>query len=477
MYTTVNYIDVKLHIMFKDGQSLDIIESLGGEEVSETNLIQSMVITESLSAQDTNPIGAVSTNTLELVLDSYDGSLLPKSTTMYSGMKNSTAIIKVEVIRLYISGEDETQIVEDEVIDLTATPLALGTYYVTEWRNTSDATNSTEVTISATDILSKIATNDVPYVKMVSGMTLEAYMKKVLDKLNESLKTNRKVSYNIPAGVFGTYNKECKLWNLNTNNGIVELFRQLSNNTYTNIFMSKDNVLTVSKALRVDKTEDLIMSDDTNLESISVEDGLLLNYASVAIKYNTGKIKSQSSIGESSTQTITTTGKWLNEIDLAQGTYKANVVTVMGTEDGVAPQILDCVYSNTTMKVKVKSSEETNVSVEVYGLAQGAGTKKTAPKDVDVDNVYSLKLVLRNDLIDNDDIDTFHTGVAKYIKKANESLAIEGSISPQLQLGDTVLVNSESVNVTGKKYIVSQLTWNYGESFSCSATLNQMIGD
>ena len=138
MKQLVDKVSCSVIITLEDGTNIDISLVTGGSISAIKNYITSLEVLESTNAQNKNPVGVVSSNTVKITLNSNDRTLLPDNEqSPYYGKMNTNAKVKVTVT------DDDGSV-------------TFNTFYVSSWVSNISSDNPTQVVIEATDLLSII---------------------------------------------------------------------------------------------------------------------------------------------------------------------------------------------------------------------------------------------------------------------------------------------------------------------------------
>lgn len=464
MFTTINYADLTVTFHFSNGATLNLYVNDSDSDDDE-QVIESIDINPSLAATTSNPLGSVAASSLELTLSDESSDLFPNNVNSpYYGYMDKTCYITVACTKLYIESEDEpTDNVPQE--QTLQTPAPLGTFYVSSWESVDSSDDVSGVRISALDLISTIGNMEVPIVALDVTQSAIAYFRNVVTALNARLPQYKQIVLENNA-TFGTFDNNIRYRNLKSDGKVIDLLNQFSHCLLCNIYMDTSNVLKIDSILDDPQEQPVYtMSDDTNLTSVKVENGLLVDYSGVNVNYPVDRSAITETLGQM--RDVSFSDLTFNNYHFDDSVYKLAYIVISSSTD-ICPVPTSMLHDNTEMNLVLSAESGTTAddsyNVEMYGSKQAAGFVSTS--DVTDDSVCTIE----NSLIQKAHVQDYLDAINEYMQNKRSGLSCTGAFDPRLKLGDVVTVTSTLLGLSSK-YKVTKLNWHLDDNFGCEAEL------
>lgn len=467
MFTTVDYADITVAFHFSNGTTLSLIVN-PDESNDDSQEIESLEINTALSASTSNPLGSVASSTLEITVSSFNNYLNPNNVNSpYYGYMDRTCYIEVSASKLYIDVDDEQDPNATREQTLVS-PALLGTYFVSDWVGMDSSDDVNGVRISATDLISTIGNMEVPIVTLDTTQGMLSYITNVIAGLNAKLPAYKQIAL-AQGTTLGVFDRQLRYRNIKTDGKFIDLLNQVSHCLLCNIYMSNDNKLTFDSMIDdVGETPVYAMSDETNLESVRVENGLLVDYAGASISYPIDRTGPNMNVGSIEETTFDDTS--FTNFHFSGGVYKLAYMVITSTSD-VCPTISTMKHDNMEMDLALtyqgNPGQDDTYSIGMGGALQESGYLSTAAAADD--SVCEIE----NDLLQKANIPQYLAAVNAYMQNKRSGVSCDGWFDPRLSLGDVVTVESTLLGVS-KNYKVTSLNWRMDSNFSCHAELRSI---
>lgn len=456
MTDLIERVKCKIVITLNDENNTEIDISLNNVENKNniTNYVTSIDIDESTNAQNNNPVGVVSANTLKIVLNSNDRSLFPENNqSPYYGFMNNTATIRVTLTD--VDGE-----------------VNFNTYYISKWNSNINSNNPNQVIIEATDLLAIINKNSVPSGTITNrDMTTKESFIFMLNNLNNNLDLKYKLQYDESDINFSDFDK-IEYDNIEAGN-MSDWLNTVSQCTLTNIYIARDNKLKTDNCLDDKATESVgNLSDKVNITNASVDTGGLVNYTGVKINYITNTINPMAELTTVSNQLVKPGVNVFDDIDLSNKVFTINAVRLI-SNTSQALKLTKLVYDKRKCNIEIENTTTENItcSIVIYGQSFKENklsvlkTKGSTNEILEVTN----KLLLPNYA------DKYANNLLKLVGLRNSSLSLTGFFNPRLKLGDTIYVDVDKSIKTSGYYKIIGLHWKISNTIKCTAKVIKVI--
>lgn len=448
MTELIDRVKCKVLITLNNGTEIDISLATVGEKANMTNYVTSIELLESSATGNQNPVGVVSSNTLKIVLQSVDRSLLPDNeNSAYYGLMDNTAIVKITL-------EDVDGTVE------------FNTFYISSWLSNISSSNNNQVTIEATDLLSIINKNGVPSSEIMKNASTSETFKEMLNKLNSTLDAKYKVNYDEVDINFNAF-PTLEYSNIDADD-MGTWLNIVSQSTLTNIYYTRENKLKTDYCLDDTASESVCtLSDKVNILSASIDRGGLVNYTGVKVNYILNTINNLTELTSLRDQVLVPGSNTFDNIDLGDKIYKISFVKVM-TDSKIAVEVNSITYGKNTATIVITNKSESNVNCNLIIYGQTLKENKLFVKKLKANSSNEI-LEVTNRLLPVSYINNFANGLLSLIGIKASTLIISGFFNPRIKLGDIVYVDVEkSINTKGY-YKVVELKWKITNVIKCEA--------
>lgn len=435
MTELVDKVQCNIRITLSDGTEIDINNSISNQSNSNiSNFITDVSLDESLNAQNNNPVGVVSSNTLKISLNSNDRSLFPdNSNSPYYGKMDNSA-------RVYLT-----------LIDNDGT-ITFNTFYVSNWTTSISSSTPYRVIIECTDLLSIICKNNIENILITDNLSTSEALIYMLDRYNASIEDKYKVHYNTNDIKFDNFN-HIVLDNIDSEN-IGSWFNILSQSTLTNLYIDRDDLFKTDNCLDDKASESVCtLSDKINITHASVDSGGLVRYNGVKTNYIVNSLNGISEIVNMNGQSLTGGSNKINDINFSQRVYKVTGIC-LNVHNSIPVDITNFTYNQRRASLELynNSGDITNVDIIISG--QTFMENKLSITKLN-DSSSNEILEVTNKLLSADDAEIFTSNLLKLCGLRNSSLTVTGFINPRIKLGDTVYVDLESsINTKGYYKVV-----------------------
>ena len=435
MTELVDKVQCNIRITLSDGTEIDINNSISNQSNSNiANYITDVSLDENLNAQNNNPVGVVSSNTLKISLNSNDRSLFPdNSNSPYYGKMDNSA-------RVYLT-----------LIDNDGT-ITFNTFYVSNWTTSISSSTPYRVIIECTDLLSIICKNNIENILITDNLSTSEALIYMLDRYNASIEDKYKVHYNTNDIKFDNFN-HIVLDNIDSEN-IGSWFNILSQSTLTNLYIDRDDLFKTDNCLDDKASESVCtLSDKINITQASVDSGGLVRYNGVKTNYIVNSLNGISKIVNMNGQSLNGGSNKINDIKFSQRVYKVTGIC-LNVHNSVPVDITDFTYNQRRAKLELynNSGDIVNVDIVISGQTFMENTLSITKLN---DSSSNEILEVTNKLLSADDAEIFTSNLLKLCGLRNSSLTVTGFINPRIKLGDTVYVDLESsINTKGYYKVV-----------------------
>lgn len=454
MKQLVDKVSCSVIITLEDGTNIDISLVTGGSISAIKNYITSLEVLESTNAQNKNPVGVVSSNTVKITLNSNDRTLLPDNEqSPYYGKMNTNAKVKVTVT------DDEGSV-------------TFNTFYVSSWVSNISSDNPTQVVIEATDLLSIINKNAVTGGEILKDVGTRSVFLAMLTRINSEMPEKYKLKYNETDITFNRY-PYIEATNFDASN-ISTWFNTLCQSTLTNLYLTREDLLVTDDCLDDKPSESVCtLSDKVNITRASVDKGGLVNYNSVKVNYIINSANAVTRLTTMSGQVLTPGVNTLDNINIGSSIYKLAYVQVV-SDSKILVEIESVSYSKNTATIVLKNNAQANVTcdIEIYGQSVKEN-KRFVTKNKSSSGNETLEVT--NSILPSSYIESFANNLLRLIGIRASTLSISGYFNPRIKLGDTVYVDTEkSINAKGY-YKVTELKWKISNVLKCEAKVVKTI--
>lgn len=448
--TYVDRVKCNILITLDDGRTIDVSLATVGQLANMTNYVTNIEINESVAAQNNNPVGVVSSNTLNITLNSNDRSLIPENEdSPYFGLMDDTATVVVSLI--------------DSNNELTV----FNTYYVNNWASNISSTTPNQVVLECTDLLAIINKNMVPDIDFVNEHNVKNIFVATLNKLNETLESKYKINFDEQDIDFTTF-PLIDYMNLDASN-MSDWFNIICQSTLTNVYLTRENKLVTDYILNSSGAyNEGEVSDTLNIINASVDKGGLVGYNNIKADFVKNTVNNISELVTLSNNVITSGLNVFENIDLGSKDFK--VTSIKLNSDSKSPLILHNIkYNNKKISFEIENTGQNSVNCSI--IIYGQTIKENVTSYEAGNNNSNKTLEVKNSIVDQQYADLYASSLLSLTDFRKNTVKVSGFITPKIKIGDNVLLNaSNSINTDGI-YKVIGLDWNITNILKCNATL------
>lgn len=457
MQELVDKVQCNIKIALSDGTEIDI--SLNNNQPASNNIenyITDISLDEKLNAQNNNPVGVVSSNTLKISLNSNDRSLFPDNeNSTYYGKMNNSAIVYLTLIE---NGET----------------ISFNTFYVSNWTTSITSSTPYRVIIECTDLLSIICKNNIENIIITDNLNTSEALIYMLNRYNASIEDKYKVHYRPSDIKFDNFN-HIVLDNIDSEN-VGSWFNILSQSTLTNLYIDRDDLFKTDNCLDDKASESVCtLSDKINITQASVDSGGLVRYNGVKTNYIVNSINGISEIINMNGQSLKGGSNKINDIKFNQRVYKVTSVG-LNVHSSITVDITNFTYNQRRANLELynNSGDIVNADISISGQTFLENTLSITKLN---DKSSNEILEVTNKLLSASDAEIFTSNLLKLCSLRNSSLSVTGFINPRIKLGDTVYVDLESSINTKGYYKVVGINMKIGTTLKTTLKLIKIILD
>lgn len=457
---------VNTHIVFhfRNGDHYELPLKTSDDNQSLDTFCRSVKLVERLCTNSSsNIIGNIAGNTLNIEITSYDKLLIPTNEdSEYYGYMNDTAYVDINCD------------IMDDIVDGKPYKVYMGRYIVSTWEGGNTSSNSSEVSISCVDILSKIKNITINKLRLKRNISFNEYIKVIVDKLNSTLPSYMQIIYN--DNEVNIWKNSNYTWQMYFNNidrdNIENIFNCIAKYTISYIWIDRD------RHIRADH-----LLDDKAHESVGVLSGSsnLLSYGT-----QTGDIGKYSGVKVSYIQSVSTNDKQLlqlKNIQLYQGenifneqrmnsdnVYDIHTIEVKCDKGkGVITSFLN--YKD-SLDFTIEADYKTKAEINVYGITEEENYAVIEKyKD---NNIKDGVIEIKNRVLLGALIPAYVDGLLKIMSMKDNQVYVEGFINPRINIGDLVEFIGNNMNISGY-YKITGLEYTLGTNYRCKATMIKVI--
>lgn len=453
MNNIVHNVTTEATIYFANGTSFSVPMSDPLQQ-GLSNYCTSISIKEQLYSQNNNNVvGNVCANTLSMKLISKDGLLISSNDqSTYYGYMNNTAYIDVAV-----TGDDNVRTV-------------LGRYFVEAWENGVTASTANEVNISAVDLLGKIKNISLRKIRLQRNLSIQTYLKSILDKLNSELPSTMQIQYNLSD--LNIFHNSGYNWQLLYNNIDRDTFENVLNNiaqnTLSHLWIDRNRYFKTDWLLDDSQEQHVcdvsgstnVLDYGTNIADTSKASGIEVTYID-NVSYNDKELASIKDYSLNS---------GVNQINNANlNSDKILSVNTIETinQTGTSKCVSFFNYKN-SIDLKILSTASSVADIKIWGTVINEITNIVTmyKSNSDKNNIIQIdNRILRKELIQ-----TYATGLLNLISLDNANIYVEGFINPQVKIGDMVSVVGSKLGIDAD-YKVIGVELTLGTSYRCRLQL------
>ena len=457
MTELVDKVQCNIKIALSDGTEIGINNNINNQSNSNImNFITDVSLDEKLNAQNNNPVGVVSSNTLKISLNSNDRSLFPDNeNSPYYGKMNNSA-------RVYLTLVENNE------------EISFNTFYVSNWTTRITSSTPYRVIIECTDLLSIICKNNIENIIITDNLSTSEALIYMLDRYNANIEDKYKVHYRPIDIKFNNFN-HIVLDNIDSEN-IGNWFNILSQSTLTNLYIDRDDLFKTDNCLDDKATESVCtLSDKINITQASVDSGGLVRYNGVKTNYIVNSLNGISEIINMNGQSLKGGSNKINDINFGKRVYKVTGIG-LNVHNSIPVDITNFTYNQRRANLELynNSGDTVNADIVISGQTFMENTLSVTKLN---DSSSNEILEVTNKLLSPSDVELFTYELLKLCSLRNSSLSVTGFINPRIKLGDTVYVYLESSIQTKGYYKVIGINMKIANTIKTTLKLIKIILD
>lgn len=439
---------LKCILTFDNGMTYECITSN-----SEDHVLQAARINENEGITSGNPLGIMSSNTANIsILDASGDLVLTNSSSPYAGyMRNG---VKMEFTIINPDGSTEP----------------FGIYYTDDW-DTRRANGGYDTTnLNGKDFLDYIGNMEIPELSAFSSVEISSLLNAIFEGLG--LKSgeyyidptlNLKLTFSVTKGA-----------------KVRDTLNSIANALIARIVIDRSGVIMVKPAFpEIPENLDTLSSQfvlDTTIahNSDSQYNRVRLDYVAVGIResetlaaINNYNVKP--GINEIDSIEIPSNTQGIDGVYITYDVKPENYENIIESIEYTGYQGGVSVVFNSL------SSDSFNADIVISGRTSGA-TRQSIYADVNASNPVKVAnlLILTSDYIQSKSIaEQYINSVAEYLRKISATIRFNSLFSPSINTGVYVNIENTVETLTGTYYL-SNISFNFGESYSVSVTAIKM---
>lgn len=411
------------------------------------NVLETCTIRENEGNTSGNPLGIMSSNTLNFTIFDISGVLIKtnKNSPYYGYMRNG--------VKVYV-----------EWLDNNGTWNPFGTFYTNSWNNTRSDGGYQSVNIGAQDRLNYIGNLNIPELPAFSSIEISS----LIDEIFKAIGLHSSEYYIDPSlnlRLTFSITKGAKL--RDTLNAIAQaLIARITINRY--------GVIEIKPAFPEIPT-DVDTVDGKFISSGAMEQHQYTDYAIVQLSYFELGIENSVVLATLNNAAVNTGENSFDNLQLTNRVQGIDLVTFEYdvTSENYQNAISDINYTGYQGGISVNidsvNSEQLVGTITVEGRETGNSEVVLSRNIISADSKVSNTLMLTSDYIQNrNDANNYLNAVVNYINKIRNSGRFEQCILGfNLKSGMYIDLQSNDADMDGIYYVQS-VTFNVGEMFSCS---------
>jgi hypothetical protein len=346
----------------------------------------------------------------------------------------------------------------------------LGRYFVEAWENGVTASTANEVNISAVDLLGKIKNISLRKIRLQRNLSIQTYLKSILDKLNSELPSTMQIRYNLnDLNIFHNSGYNWQLWYNNIDRDTFEnVLNNIAQNTLSHLWIDRNRYFKTDWLLDDSQEQPVcdvsgstnVLDYGTNIADTSKASGIEVTYID-NVSYNDKELASIKDYSLNS---------GVNQINNANlNSDKILSVNTIETinQTGTSKCVSFFNYKN-SIDLKILSTASSVADIKIWGTVINEITNLVTmyKSNSDKNNIIQIdNRILRKELIQ-----TYATGLLNLISLDNANIYVEGFINPQVKIGDMVSVVGYKLGIDAD-YKVIGVELTLGTSYRCRLQL------
>lgn len=396
-----------------------------------SNYLIDYQIVEEASAEDKNPLGAISANELTFTLTNFNGIFSPSNVDGPYYGKIKTGVM----VKPYIKPDDET-------IDWTP----LGVYFVSDW---SSEMSSAVAFVTCCDVIQELLLSPIPDLDVKLNVTFTNYIEYVLSMYGfANAEVDETLNVLLPYG-FIAYDKTPDILQ-----AIVEASMSI-------LVTTRLGSLAVKKLHR--RTPIATFTDSNQLISVDVEQSIIKTYNGVKLTYVIPQLSEDREVLVVDSLGIPTGTTAHNLIKYSKPVFNISAVAISGN----VPSVIEK-YTSTnfgiTLVTRLDAEESTSSKLSVTG-------KNIDLVEQELNDGLTNMLEIYNPYIQASNYaDNYKASLTNFVNADIPVLELTVRGNPDITIGDTVEVHSDryKIDFVG---IVKRTVLKYSGNLTCNMTL------
>lgn len=396
-----------------------------------SNYLIDYQIVEEASAEDKNPLGAISANELTFTLTNFNSIFSPSNVNGPYYGKIKTGVM----VKPYIKPDDA-------IIDWTP----LGVYFVSDW---SSKMNSAVAFVTCCDVIQDLLLSPMPDLDVKLNVTFTNYIKYVLSMYGfANAEVDETLNVLLPYG-FIAYDKTPDILQ-----AIVEASMSI-------LVTTRLGSLAVKKLHR--RTPIATFTDSNQLIAVDVEQSIIKTYNGVKLTYVIPQLSEDREVLVVDSLGIPTGTTAHNLIKYSKPVFNISAVAISGN----VPSVIEK-YTSTnfgiTLVTRLDAEESTSSKLSVTG-------KNIDLVEQELNDGLTNMLEIYNPYIQvSNYADNYKASLTNFVNADIPVLELTVRGNPDITIGDTVEVHSDKYKIDFVG-IVKRTVLKYSGSLTCNMTL------
>lgn len=397
-----------------------------------SNYLIDYQVVEEASAEDKNPLGAISANELTFTLTNFNSIFSPSNVNGPYYGKIKTGVM----VKPYIKPGD------DEVVAWTP----LGVYFVSDWNSKM---GSATAFVTCYDVIQELLLSSMPDLDVKLNVTFTNYIKYVLSMYGfANAEVDETLSALLPYG-FVAYNET------------PDILQAIVEASMSVLMTTRLGSLAVKKLRR--GTPVATFTDSNQLISVDVEQSIIKTYNGVKLTYVIPQLSEDREVLVVDNLGIPTGKVTHNLIKYSKPVFNISAVTLSGT----VPSVIEK-YTSTnfgiTLVTRLNAEESASSKLSVTG-------KNIDLVEQELNDDLANMLEVYNPYIQvSEYADNYKASLTNFVNADIPVLELTVRGNPDITIGDTVEVHSNKYKIDFVG-IVKRTVLKYSGNLTCNMTL------
>lgn len=402
-------------------------------------------IKETESVNVGNPLGIISSNTLQLSIFDDSGVLARTNTSSpyYGYMRNG---VKIEVFEKYKDSLD------------TERTVSFGVYYTDSWQNSNNGGDLSTVNISAVDKLTYVGKLPIPELDDYGGVTVVDLYYNLLKKCGAGLTDN---------DIYADPSLELSMsFTIMKGDRMMSVLNSIAQALIARITISRDGKIMLLPAFPKAEPEETL--DAEVFSSINFSQNQDNNYNKVQLKYNLVSDRASEELARYEGLVLKPGENTINDLSLTSDAVGLDGVYIEYTSTpekylGMIEYIAYQGYqSGVTVRIKNNTSENISCNIAVWGTSTAlsdATVERELPYigGVTTSNVADTLMLESYIIQTEEDANKYLDDVVNYITKTSHEVSVSGMLPTYFKAGMYITITDDSKvsrdDITGTFYI------------------------